>query len=124
MKILFLGSDEFAVPALQALTESRHELVAVVTQPDKPAGRGQKTTPCPVAIVAKESNHFLLQPEKIRGAANLEQLQKMKFDIFVVVAYGQFIPQPLIDSAPFKAVNIHPSLLPKYRGAAPIQHAL
>lgn len=124
MRILFFGSDLFAVPALQALTQSRHEIVAVVTQPDKPAGRGQKKTSCPVATVAKKGNHFLLQPEKIGDTETLSHLQKIPHDILVVVAYGQFLPQPLIDSTPFKAVNIHPSLLPKYRGAAPVQRAI
>lgn len=124
MRILFFGSDLFAVPALQALTQSRHQIVAVITQPDKPAGRGQKKTPCPVATAAKEANHFLLQPERIKDSETLVTVSKMDFDILVVVAYGQFIPQLLIDSARFNAVNIHPSLLPKYRGAAPIQHAI
>lgn len=124
MKILFFGSDDFAIPALQALAQSKHEIVAVITQPDKPAGRGQTKTSCPVALIAKEDHHFLLQPEKINDPKVIEQLTKLDCDILVIVAYGQFIPISLIDAVPFKGVNIHPSLLPKYRGAAPVQHAI
>lgn len=124
MKVLFLGSDSFAIPTLAALHGSKHEVLAVVTQPDKPAGRGQKTTPCPVAMVAKEHGFHLLQPEKISDPKIVEALRRLGADVIVVAAYGQFIPSELVKSAPHEAVNIHPSLLPKYRGAAPIQWAL
>lgn len=123
MKILFFGSDEFAIPTLQSLAESQHKILGVVTQPDKPSGRGQKITPCPAAAVAKELKLKLFQPPKLDEAA-VRELLSLKPDILVVVAYGKFLPKILIDPIPFKAVNLHPSLLPKYRGAAPIAWAL
>ena len=124
MKILFFGSDEFAIPSLQTLVQSQHKILGVVTQPDKPAGRGKKTTPCPVATLAKELNLKLLQPETLKKEEAIDSLLIFKPDILVVVAYGQFLPTRLIDAVPHKAVNLHPSLLPKYRGAAPMQWAI
>lgn len=122
MKLLFFGSDSFAIPSLAALASAKHDILAVVTQPDRPAGRGQKMTPCPVALVAKEKKLPLLQPPKLKEAE--KELLQLKPDILIVVAYGQFIPQSLIEATPYQAVNVHPSLLPKYRGAAPIQWAI
>lgn len=124
MKILFFGSDAFAIPTLAALADSRHELLGVVTQPDKPSGRGQKMTACPVAEAALELKMKLFQPEKIGDPKTIEGLLALKPDALVVVAYGKFLPKTLVGAPRYKAVNVHPSLLPKYRGAAPIQWAL
>jgi len=124
MKIIFLGSDAFATPSLLALNDSKHEVVAVVTQPDKPAGRGQKITACPTALAAKSLGLNLLQPVKVGNKDFLKELATFQADLLAVVAYGQFLPNKLVESVPLKAVNVHPSLLPKYRGAAPIQYAL
>lgn len=124
MKLIFFGSDAFAVPSLQAIVGSKHKILAVATQPDRPAGRGQKLTPAPVAVVAKEMGLPLIQPAKLKEAEATAEIKKLKPDILVVVAYGQFLPLSLIEACPRKAVNLHPSLLPKYRGAAPMQWAL
>ena len=123
MKILFFGSAEFALPTLQQLLASRHQVVGVVAQSDKPAGRGQKITACPVAAFAKKQKLLLLQPERLDAAACANLLSKQA-DLLVVVAYGKFLPQSLVLGAPKGATNLHPSLLPKYRGAAPIQWAI
>lgn len=123
MKILFFGSDHFAVPSLHALHESPHKILGVVTQPDKPAGRGQHLQACPAAAAAKELGLNLFQPEKLDAAA-AAKLSALGAELLAVVAYGKFLPSTLIEAAPRKAVNVHPSLLPKYRGAAPIQWAI
>lgn len=123
MKILFFGSDHFAIPSLHALCKSAYTVVGVVAQPDKPAGRGRHLHACPVAQAAKELGLNLLQPEMLDGAA-VAKLSLLQPDLLAVVAYGKFLPEALVESAPFKAVNVHPSLLPKYRGAAPIQWAI
>lgn len=123
MKILFFGSDLFAKPALEALLHSKHQVLATITQADKPAGRGQKKSACPIAEFAKEKNLNLFQPSKI-DEATIQKLLNLKPDALVVVAYGKFLPASLIEAIPHQAVNIHPSKLPKYRGAAPMQWAL
>src|SRR3989344_5386210 len=123
MKILFFGSDDFAIPSLKTLHAS-HTIVGVITQPDKPAGRGQKVKSCPAATIAKELGLKLIQPIKLQNEEATQQLLALKPDCLVVVAYGKFLPKKLINMTPFKAVNLHPSLLPKYRGAAPIQWAI
>lgn len=125
MRIVFFGSPEAALPALTALIEAGHSIALVVTQPDKPAGRGKKLAASPVKEFAVSRDLPVFQPEKIRtdpGAA--ERLRTAQADIFVVVAYGQFLPREIIDIPPHKSVNLHFSLLPLYRGAAPIQAAL
>ncbi|MDO8527293.1 MAG: methionyl-tRNA formyltransferase [Deltaproteobacteria bacterium] len=124
MKILFFGSDVFAIPTLHALAESEHTLLGVVAQPDKPAGRGQKLTPCPGAVVANDLKLPLFQPPKISDPQAIEELLNLKPDCLVVVAYGKYLPKALVDAPEFKAVNVHPSLLPKYRGAAPMPWAI
>ncbi|MBI5299271.1 MAG: methionyl-tRNA formyltransferase [Deltaproteobacteria bacterium] len=125
MKILFFGSDTFAIPSLRVLhASSSHKIIGVVTQPDKPAGRGRKMTPCPVAVLAKDLGLPLLQPAKIQEETVIQEILNLKADVLVVVAYGKFLPQSLIDKTRYKAVNLHPSLLPKYRGASPIQTAI
>ncbi|MDP2599139.1 MAG: methionyl-tRNA formyltransferase [Deltaproteobacteria bacterium] len=124
MNILFFGSDNFAIPSLKALHESAHKILAVVTQPDRPAGRGQKLTSCPVAAAARELCLKLLQPLKLQGEEILQQLLALKPDCLAVVAYGKLLPTRLLGSVPHGAVNVHPSLLPKYRGASPVQMAI
>lgn len=124
MNILFFGSDRFACPSLKKLFYSEHSVVAVVTQPNRPAGRGQKITACPTAQLVLELGLKLLQPESLNSKLVQKELLVLKPDLLVVVAYGKFLPQALIEACPKKAVNVHPSLLPKYRGAAPIQWAI
>ena len=118
MKVVFMGTPDFAVPTLQKLIE-KHEVVAVVTQPDKPKGRGKKMMFPPVKEVALENNIPVLQPLKIREEESIKELQKFEADIFVVVAYGQILPEVILNMPKYGCVNVHGSLLPKYRGAAP-----
>ena len=123
MKVIFLGTPDFSVETLKAIIGSRHELLAVVTQPDKPSGRGEKLTCSPVKIVASENGIKVLQYEKIR-TQGVEELKSLSPDIMVTCAYGQILSQEIIDVAPHGIINVHASLLPKYRGAAPIQQAV
>lgn len=124
MKILFMSSAEFALPSLASLLASDHQILGVVTQPDKPAGRGQHVTPCPAAHFAHENHLSLFQPESIKKSDTLDSLKKLDADLIVVVAYGKFLPQALRDLPPRGCINLHSSLLPKYRGAAPINWAI
>ncbi len=121
MRIVFLGTPDFAVPTLEALARE-HEVVLVVAQPDKPAGRGMKMHAPAVAVKAKELGLPLLQPPKIREG--LDAIRDAKPDIGIVVAYGKILPKALLDLPPQGFLNIHGSILPKYRGAAPIQRAI
>lgn len=120
MKILFMGTPGFAVSCLEALYKSNHEVVAVVTQPDRPKGRGKKVLPPPVKVKAMEYGTEVLQPEKIRDKAYIEAIKAMDFDCIVVVAFGQLLPKEILDLPKKGCINVHASLLPKYRGAAPI----
>jgi len=123
MRILFMGSAEIAIPSLQSiLNNPADQLVAVVTQPDRPAGRKRTLTPSPLKAFAQQKNLPIFTPEKIGTIA--QDLANLHPDLIVVVAYGQYIPSTIINLAPHKAINLHPSLLPKYRGAAPIQWAI
>jgi methionyl-tRNA formyltransferase len=125
MRIVFMGSAELSIPSLKALLESaEHEVVEVVAQPDRPAGRKRKLTPCALKAFAVEQGLSVMTPEKVGDPASVEALAALKPDLLVVVAYGQYIPQRVIQLAPYQAINVHPSLLPKYRGSAPIQWAL
>ena len=125
MKIIFMGSAAFAVPSLHKILESEHEVIAVITQPDKPAGRGLEITACPVAAFARENNLFLFQPEKVRSNTPfIENLKKLGADLFVVVAYGKILPKEVLAIPHKGCVNVHSSLLPKYRGPAPIHWAI
>ena len=125
MRIVFMGSAELAVPSLQAILENaRDEVVGVVSQPDRPAGRKRQLTPCPLKAFAEEKRLNVLTPEKIGEPESVDNLAALKPDLFVVVAYGQYIPSRVINLAPHEAINVHPSLLPKYRGSAPIQWAI
>jgi methionyl-tRNA formyltransferase len=124
LKVLFLGTAEFARPTLDALLASPHEVIGVVTQPDRPKGRGQKTIPTPVKTLALEAHLPVHQPEKIRDPAFLKVLESIKPEIMVVAAYGQILSAPVLAVPPRGCVNVHGSLLPKYRGAAPIVRAI
>lgn len=120
MRTVFLGTPEFALPSLEALVASPIEVRAAFTQPDRPAGRGRKLTPPPVKVRALELGIEVLQPERVRGA----DLAAFEPDAAVVVAYGQYLSGKLLSVPPLGGVNVHPSLLPRWRGAAPIQRAL
>jgi len=125
MKIVFFGSPEAALPSLERLLAAGHGIELVITQPDKPAGRGKAPTPPPVKEMALRLGIPLLQPERIRQDERvLKTLEKIAPDIIVVVAYGQIIPSAIIDLPRHRSVNVHFSLLPKYRGAAPVQWAI
>lgn len=123
MRIVFMGTPDFAVPTLRALCE-KHQVVAVVSQPDKPKGRGKRLQPTPVKMAAMEYNLPVYQPEKIRDEEFIKTLRSFNADIFIVVAYGQILPEEILNIPPMGCVNVHGSLLPKYRGAAPIQMAI
>ncbi|MBI4196725.1 MAG: methionyl-tRNA formyltransferase [Deltaproteobacteria bacterium] len=124
MKILFMGSPAIAVPTLKTLYESADEITGVVSQPDRPAGRGQIVHPCAVAQFAREKNLTLLQPEKIKTATFYDELKQLAPDLIVVCAYGRILPKSILDLPPKGCINLHFSLLPEYRGAAPVQWAL
>lgn len=123
MRVIFMGTPEFAVPSLAALHEIS-EIVCVVTQPDKPKGRGQKLLPPPVKVFAAEKNLPVLQPLKIKAPEVVAELEKFRADLIVVVAFGQILSQAVLDLPRLGCVNVHASLLPKYRGAAPIEWSL
>ena len=123
-KIVFMGTPEFAVPALKALMEGPDQVVAVVTQPDRPKGRGRKLMPPPTKVLAEKAGIAVLQPEKARSLEFLSQVRDLVPDLLVVAAYGQILPQKLLDIPRIMPINVHGSLLPEYRGAAPIQWAI
>lgn len=116
-----MGTPDFAVPTLAALLESRHEVVGVVTQPDRPKGRSGKLQPSPVKEKALEADVPVLQPEKVKDPAFLPELEKLVPDVIVVVAFGQILPESVLNLPKYGCMNVHASLLPKLRGAAPIQ---
>lgn len=122
MKLVFMGTPEFAVPSLEALVSSEHQVELVVSQPDRPQGRGYKLRPTPVKEVAVAQGLPVLQPTKLKEIR--EQLESLAPDAVIVVAFGQKIPQWLLELPRWGCINLHPSLLPKYRGAAPIQAAI
>ena len=124
MKVLFLGTAEFACPTLEALLVSRHELMGIVTQPDRPKGRGQKLIPTPVKSIALKAHLPVYQPEKIRDPAFLKILESLRPELMVVVAYGQILSGSVLAVPPRGCVNVHGSILPKYRGAAPIVRSI
>ncbi|MDQ2776814.1 MAG: methionyl-tRNA formyltransferase [Acidobacteriota bacterium] len=124
MRVVFLGTPEFAVASLDALHSARHHVVAVFTQPDRPKGRGNQLAQSPVKLAAADRSMPVHQPERIRRPENLDLLRSFEADLMVVVGYGQIIPQSVIDLPRFGILNVHASLLPKYRGAAPIQWAI
>jgi methionyl-tRNA formyltransferase len=124
MRLAFLGTPAFAVPTLERMVEAGHEVVAAVTQPDRPRGRGQQSAAPPVKEAALRLGLPVYQPERVRRPEAVEYLRGLAVDGMVVVGYGQIIPQAAIDLAPLGIINVHASLLPKYRGAGPIQWAI
>lgn len=125
MRIVFMGSAELAVPSLEAIVDCAiDEVVGVVSQPDRPAGRKRKLTPCPLKAFAAARGLNIMTPDKVGDPESVSALKALNPDLFVVVAYGQYIPSTVIQLAQYKAINVHPSLLPKYRGSAPIQWAI
>lgn len=124
MKIIFAGTPEFAVPPLKALIASDHQVVAVYTQPDRPQGRGRKIIPTPVKAVAESAGIPVFQPESFKDPGAIEHLRSLRPDLMVVVAYGLILPKAVIDIPLKGCINIHASLLPRWRGAAPIQRSI
>ena len=124
MRSIFLGTPAFAVPTLERMVEAGHQVLAVVTQPDRPRGRGQNPAAPAVKEAAVRLGLPVYQPERVRRPESVEFLKELRAEVMVVVGYGQIIPQAVIDLAPFGIINVHASLLPKYRGAGPIQWAI
>ncbi len=124
MKIIYAGTPEFAVPALQALLDSEHQVVAVYTQPDRPAGRGRKLSASPIKKLAQQHDLPVLQPVTLRQAQAQAELQEFGADLMVVAAYGLILPREVLTTPTHGCLNIHGSLLPRWRGAAPIQRAI
>lgn len=124
MKIVFMGTPDFSVPVLDSLVEAGHEVVAVITQPDKPKGRGKEMQPTPVKAAAIEYNIPVYQPVKVRDEEFVKVLEGFKADAMVVVAFGQILTKNILDMPKYGCINVHASLLPKYRGAAPMQWSI
>jgi methionyl-tRNA formyltransferase len=123
-RVIFMGTPDFACPTLQMLISRNEEIVAVVTQPDRPKGRGQKLMPPPVKALALEHALPVFQPLKVRAPEFVETVRQLRPDVIVVVAFGQILPKILLDIPPFGCINVHASLLPRYRGAAPLNWCL
>ncbi len=124
MKIVFMGTPDFSVPVLRALKEAGHEICAVVTQPDKPKGRGKRMQFSPVKECAIAYGLTIYQPRKVKEDSFIEQIKAIKPDAIIVVAFGQILPQFFLDIPKYGCINVHASLLPRWRGAAPIQYAI
>jgi methionyl-tRNA formyltransferase len=124
VKAIFMGTPEFAVPTLEKMIEAGHQVTAVFTQPDRPKGRGQEPAASPVKIAAARLGIPVYQPERVKRPEVVEEIRSLQPEVIVVVGYGQIIPQAILDIPPFGIINVHASLLPKYRGAAPIQWAI
>ena len=124
MKIIFMGTPDFSVGTLEALIAAGHEIPLVVSQPDKPKGRGHELQPTPVKEAALKHGLTVYQPKKVRDPEVLEKLRETEADVIVVIAFGQIIPKSILEMKQYGCINVHASLLPKYRGAAPIQWAV
>jgi len=124
MRIVFIGTGEIGVPALRALLKSEHHVVAVVTQPDKPAGRAQLIEPTPMKKTVTTANVSVLQPPRIKDPQAIEEIRALTPDVIVVMAYGQILPRDVLEIPKIASLNLHASLLPRWRGAAPIQAAI
>ncbi len=124
MKILYMGTPDFAIPTLKALYESGEEIVGVITQPDKPKGRGYALTPPPVKAYALEKGLEVYQPATLKDEAFAELLHRLAPELIVVVAFGKILPKSVLDFPKYGCINVHGSILPKYRGAAPMQRAI
>jgi len=124
MRVLFMGTPDFAVPTLEKLCKSEHQVLGVYTQPDKPVGRKQILTPPDVKVCALENNLPVYQPSTLKDDAVYEEIKDMNPDVIVVVAYGKLLPVNILEIPKYGCINVHGSLLPKYRGASPIQHSV
>lgn len=124
MKVIFMGTPDFSVGTLEALVEAGHEVVLAVTQPDKPKGRGKEMQFTPVKECAIKHGIPVYQPGRVREPECIEELKKYNADVCVVIAFGQILPKEILEMTPYGCINVHASLLPKYRGAAPIQWAV
>ncbi len=124
LRIIFAGTPDFALPSMQALLQSEHEIIAVLTQPDRPAGRGRKLTASPVKVLGQQHALPVYQPLTLKETAIQNTLKKLQPDVMVVIAYGLLLPQAVLDIPRSGCINVHASLLPKWRGAAPIQRAI
>lgn len=124
MKIVFMGTPEFAIPSLDMLVKEGYDVVAVVTQPDKPKGRGNKMCPPPVKEYAMEHGIEVLQPDKVKTEEFTEKIREINPDLMITAAYGKILPKSVLDIPKYGCINVHGSLLPKYRGAAPIQWSI
>ena len=123
-KIVFMGTPAFSVPILESLIEAGYDVAAVVTQPDRPVGRKKIITPTPVKEAALKHNLLVLQPEKISGSPEMEKIKELAPDLLITAAFGQFLPEKLLQVPKLGAINVHASLLPKYRGGAPVHYAI
>lgn len=124
MRIIFMGTPDFAVPCLESLVKSENQVVGVFTQPDKPKGRGYELAPPPVKVCATENSLEVFQPKSMRDGTALEIINSLNADLIVVVAFGKILPKEILESVKYGCINIHASLLPKLRGAAPIQWSI
>jgi len=124
MRIVFAGTPKFAVKSLSVLNQSEHEVIAVYCQPDRPKGRGKVLTACPVKIFSEENNLLVIQPEDFKDKQSQTQLALLNPDVMVVAAYGQILPKAVLEIPKLGCLNIHASLLPRWRGAAPIERAI
>lgn len=124
MRIIFMGTPDFSVGTLEALVNAGHEVCLVVTQPDKPKGRGKEMQYTPVKEAAIRHGIPVFQPRRVREEACVEELRKYQADVMVVIAFGQILPKEILEMTPYGCINVHASLLPKYRGAAPIQWSI
>jgi len=122
--VVFMGTSAFAVPTLQRIIDSSHQIMAVISQPDRPSGRGGKLTPSPIKELALKYSLRVFQPDRIKEPSAIQQVQAMEADLIVVVSYGQIIPASILYYPRYGSINVHASLLPYYRGAAPIQRAI
>ncbi|GAB0167225.1 methionyl-tRNA formyltransferase [Lysinibacillus sp. CTST325] len=122
--IIFMGTPDFSAPILRMLHHEGYDIKAVVTQPDRPVGRKRVLTPQPVKVAAMELGLHVIQPEKLRGSEELQQIIDLQPDLVVTAAFGQILPKELLDAPPLGCINVHASLLPKYRGGAPIHQAI
>jgi len=124
MRIVFAGTPKFSVKSLSVLNQSEHEVIAVYCQPDRPKGRGKVLTACPVKVCAKANNLLVIQPEDLKDKQSQSQLALLNPDVMVVAAYGQILPKAVLEIPKLGCLNIHASLLPRWRGAAPIERAI
>ena len=124
MRIIFMGSPDFAVPTLNALVEAGHDVAAVYTQPPRPAGRGKGERPTAIELRARELGIEVRSPKSLRGETEQAEFAAVEADVAVVAAYGLILPQPILDAPRLGCLNVHGSLLPRWRGAAPVQRAI